>query len=138
VCLEQVRIQARTCSFADALMDENKLCVRPSEDHDPLLPVIGQVIDVCGGDEGISKTFRNLLNQKLLWTEEEYCPIGVPKRLLPSPLLSDTEGLQIMRTISHLPTYYQTDGEVELFEDHGHEVAILVPPNAILVDLGCG
>lgn len=119
-------------------MDESKLHERPAEDHEPLLPAIGTVINVCGGDEGISKIFRDMLNQKLLWTEKEYCPIGVPQRLLPSPLLSDTEGLQTMRAISRLPTYYITDGEVELFEDRGHEVAILVPPNAILVDLGCG
>ncbi|OQV03214.1 putative methyltransferase domain-containing protein [Cladophialophora immunda] len=119
-------------------MDGSKLHKHPAEDLESLLPAIGTVINVCGGDEGISKTFRDMLHQKLLWTKEEYCPIGKPQRLLPSPLFSDTEGLRTMRVISRLPTYYMTDCEVELFEARGHEVASFVPSKAILVDLGCG
>lgn len=119
-------------------MENRNLNKHPSKEHSPLLPESGTVINVCGGEEGITNTFRQMLHQKLLWTEKEYCPIGFPQHLLPSPLFSDTEGLSIMRAISKLPTYYITDDEVELFEKSGLEIANLVPKNAILVDLGCG
>jgi hypothetical protein len=112
--------------------------VDPREGYELSSLIAGTIIDVCGGDEGICKTFKDMLHQTLLWTEREYRPIGVPQRLLPSPLLSDTEGLRTWREITRLPTYYQTDSEVELFEGLGHEIAGLIPPKAILVDLGCG
>jgi len=117
-------------------MGDTKLPNSLANDCNPPFLVPGTIIDVCGGDEGIYRTFREMLNEKLLWMEKEYCPIGVPQRLLPSPLLSDTEGLRIMRAIRGLPTYYQTDDKVELFKDFGYEVANLIPPNAILLDLG--
>lgn len=119
-------------------MDDSRVNGGSSKDYSSLLPNIGTVINVCGGDEGITRTFQGMLNQKLLWKEREYSPIGVPQRLLPSPLFSDAEGLGIMRVISKLPTYYITNGEVELFEERGQEIANLVPQNAILIDLGCG
>ncbi|KAF2970096.1 hypothetical protein GQX73_g3417 [Xylaria multiplex] len=108
------------------------------KDLNSLLPISGTVINVCGGDEGISETLKSMLYKKLLWTDEEYCPIGVPQRLLPSPLLSDENGLEIWRTIVKLPTYYQMSAEIELLEERGNELSRLVPPNAIMMDLGCG
>lgn len=107
-------------------------------DRDFQLPAVGTVIDVCGGEEGINKTFKSMLSKTLLWADSQYSPLGVPQRLLPSPLLSDTEGLKLMRAIIRLPTYYQTDGEVEHFEAFGLEIAKSVPENAVLIDLGCG
>ncbi|CAH0000681.1 unnamed protein product [Clonostachys byssicola] len=107
-------------------------------DFESSLPLIGTVVDACGGDEGISQCFRSMLDQKLLWTRDQYRPIGMPQRVLPSPLLSDAEGLKLWRDITRLPTYYQTEGEIEFFNHYGHEIAGMVPPNAVLVDLGCG
>lgn len=103
-----------------------------------LSPESGAVINICGGDEGITKTLREMLNEKLLWTEEVYSPAGIPQRVLPSPLLLNTEGMNTLRAISHLPSYYITKSEAELFKANGYEIASSVPQNAFLIDLGCG
>jgi hypothetical protein len=119
-------------------MGKNETYLCSGEDHEHLLPVVGTVVNVCGGNESISETFKGMLCEKLLWANGEFCPIGIPQRLLPSPLLSDEKGLEMWRTINKLPAYYQTDAEIRLLEERGHEIAMFVPPCAILVDLGCG
>ncbi|KAK4185041.1 histidine N-alpha-methyltransferase [Podospora australis] len=58
--------------------------------------------------------------------------------VLPSALLSSDEGSFLWREITRLPNYYQTRDEISLLTTHGAEIASLVPPNSILIDIGCG
>lgn len=96
----------------------------------------GTVID-AGGSK-VSSFMRAMLEERLLWSDGPYSPAGVPQRLLPSPLLSDKTGLEIWEKINRLPTYYQTDGEIELIRRRGAEIAAYIQPHTVLVDLGCG
>lgn len=96
----------------------------------------GEVIDIGGSK--LPTLLRTLLKETLLWTKEPYCVSGLPQRLLPSPLLSDDQGLKIWDRINCLPTYYQTDSEIELFRRRGLEISSYILPDTILIDLGCG
>ena len=113
--------------------DQGSLRVRGPSDF-----IVGEIIEVGHGEAGVTQTLKSMLEERLLWTRGVYCPNGVPQRLLPSPLLSDNEGLQIWAAINRLPTYYQTSEEVELFERRGHELAELIVSDSVLIDLGCG
>jgi uncharacterized SAM-dependent methyltransferase len=63
---------------------------------------------------------------------------GPQTRLLPSPLLSDDEGLKLWSQITRMPKYYQTRDEIELLEQNGREVAEHIVPGCTLLDLGSG
>jgi uncharacterized SAM-dependent methyltransferase len=59
-------------------------------------------------------------------------------RVLPSPLLSDYEGLKLWSQIIHMPKYYQTRDEIELLEQNASEVAEDITPGCSLLDIGSG
>ncbi|PPJ60544.1 hypothetical protein CBER1_11290 [Cercospora berteroae] len=96
----------------------------------------GTVIDAGGSN--LPFMLRSLLEEKLLWSDDPYSPNGVAQRLLPSPLLSDKEGLALWDRINRSPAYYQTEGEIELFHQYGANIAGYVKAGSVVVDLGCG
>jgi hypothetical protein len=118
------------------MLVQNTICIPLAGTVDDLVLQRGEVIDI-GGSE-LPALLRTLLKERLLWTKEPYCVSGLPQRLLPSPLLSDDQGLKIWDRINCLPTYYQTDSEIELFRQRGLEISSYIHPSTILIDLGCG
>lgn len=91
-------------------------------------PSNGQVIDI--GGSRLDESLRSMLISRML-TPGKQC-------VLPSALLSDDNGSSLWRELNRMPDYYQTRDEIALLEVHGAEIADLIPPNAILVDIGCG
>ncbi|KXX79370.1 Histidine N-alpha-methyltransferase [Madurella mycetomatis] len=87
-----------------------------------------QIIDI--GGSRLNETLRSMLVNSML-TPKKHC-------VLPSALLSDDNGSFLWRDINRMPDYYQMQDEIALLELHGKDIADLIPPNALLIDLGCG
>jgi dimethylhistidine N-methyltransferase len=60
-----------------------------------------------------------------------------PKRL-PCKLFYDDHGSQLFERICELPEYYPTRAELEILHEHAAEMARLLGPGAVLVELGSG
>lgn len=87
-----------------------------------------QIIDI--GGSRLDESLRSMLVNHML-TPEKQC-------VLPSALLSDDHGSFLWRDMNRMPDYYQTRDEIALLEAHGKDIADLIPPNTVLIDLGCG
>lgn len=90
---------------------------------------IGEVLPIS--ESTLSETFRQMLKVRLLTD-------GTQSRLLPSPLLSDDEGLKLWSQITHMPRYYQTRDEIELLQQNSREIVKHIVPGCTLLDLGSG
>jgi dimethylhistidine N-methyltransferase len=60
-----------------------------------------------------------------------------PKRL-PCKLFYDARGSRLFERITRLPEYYPTRAELDILRSHGSEIAGLIGPRAVLVELGSG
>ncbi len=87
-----------------------------------------RIIDIGGCR--LNESLRNMLITRML-TPGKQC-------VLPSALLSDDDGSFLWRDMNRLPDYYQTRDEIALLEVHGKEIADLIAPNTVLIDVGCG
>jgi len=56
----------------------------------------------------------------------------------PSLLLWDQQGLQLFEAITYSSEYYLTEAEIEIFEQHGQEMAKKIAPGTVLIELGSG
>ncbi|KAK3365358.1 hypothetical protein B0T24DRAFT_713155 [Lasiosphaeria ovina] len=88
----------------------------------------GRIIDI--GGSRLAQSLYGMLAARMLDPAKQ-C-------VLPSALLSDDDGSALWREINRLPAYYQTRDEVLLLELYGDEIAALIEPDAVLIDLGCG
>ncbi|KAL1835890.1 hypothetical protein VTJ49DRAFT_5911 [Mycothermus thermophilus] len=86
------------------------------------------IIDIGGGR--LKDSLRNMLIARMLDPTKQ-C-------VLPSALLSDDHGAMLWTKINRLPDYYQTRDEIALLEVHGKEIADVIPPDCLLIDIGCG
>ncbi len=86
------------------------------------------IIDI--GGSGLNEALRGMLMSRMLDPKKQ-C-------VLPSALLSDDNGSLLWREINRLPEYYQTREEISLLELYGDEIADLIDPDTVLIDLGCG
>lgn len=98
----------------------------------------GSIVDI--GGSRLNETLKLSLQEKLfgLHGHQLRKVDGSRQHLLPSPLLSDDNGLTLWREINRLPDYYQTCDEVELFETSGKEIAEHILDGVSILDLGCG
>ncbi|KAK4032198.1 hypothetical protein C8A01DRAFT_20702 [Parachaetomium inaequale] len=87
-----------------------------------------QILDI--GGSRLNESLRDMLVSRML-TPGNQC-------VLPSALLSDDNGSVLWQQINRLPDYYQTREEISLLEAHGNDIADLIAPNTVLVDIGCG
>ncbi|KAK4449073.1 histidine N-alpha-methyltransferase [Podospora aff. communis PSN243] len=95
----------------------------------PKLEEVNDLVIDIGGSR-LRETLHGMLMSRLLDPTKQ-C-------LLPSALLSDDQGSSLWREINRLPAYYQTSEEILLLELYGDEIADLIEPCSVLVDLGCG
>lgn len=86
------------------------------------------VIDI--GGSRLDKSLGSMIASRMLDPTKQ-C-------VLPSALLSDDNGSSLWRQINRLPAYYQTSEEILLLELYGDEIADLIEPGTVLIDLGCG
>lgn len=121
-------------SFATTLTDNVNIFINKGEIASSLL--VGEVIDTGGSN--LPTLLQSELEEKLLWVNGSYKPFGVPQRFLSRLVLGDNDGLEIWERLTRLPTYYQTDDEIELFHRYGSQIADFVRPGTVLIDLGCG
>jgi len=56
----------------------------------------------------------------------------------PGLLLWDQQGLQLFEAITYSDEYYLTESEIEIFEQHGQEMAQKIAPGTVLIELGSG
>lgn len=56
----------------------------------------------------------------------------------PSLLLWNEEGLQLFESITHHYDYYLSRSEIEVLERNGDEIARMIKPESILLELGSG
>ena len=56
----------------------------------------------------------------------------------PELLLWDAEGLKGFEAITYLDTYYLTNCEIGLLQQHGDAIAQTIQPHSILIELGSG
>ena len=87
-----------------------------------------QILDI--GGSRLKESLHNMLVGRML-TPGNQC-------VLPSALLSDDNGSNLWQQINRLPDYYQTREEISLLEAHGKDIADLIAPNPVLIDIGCG
>ncbi|KAK5659445.1 hypothetical protein OQA88_646 [Cercophora sp. LCS_1] len=87
-----------------------------------------RVVDV--GGTRLQGSLQSMLMKRMLDPSKQ-C-------VLPSALLSDDIGSSLWRKINRLPDYYQTREEITLLDVYGDELADLIEPGTVLVDLGCG
>ena len=59
-------------------------------------------------------------------------------RTLPSRLFYDQRGSELFEQICDLPSYYLTRTELRILRDHLPEMADLIGPNALIIELGSG
>lgn len=64
--------------------------------------------------------------------------LSEPQKRLPAKYFYDERGSQLFDRICELPEYYPTRTEMGLLEQHRGEIAQLVGPGAVLVELGSG
>ncbi|RMZ53543.1 hypothetical protein APUTEX25_003365, partial [Auxenochlorella protothecoides] len=57
---------------------------------------------------------------------------------LPCRFLYDAKGSQLYSQITDLPEYTPYRAELGLLKEHGTKLATLIPPHALVVELGCG
>ncbi|KAK4141810.1 histidine N-alpha-methyltransferase [Dichotomopilus funicola] len=86
------------------------------------------VIDIGGSQ--LAESLGSMITTRML-NPKKQC-------VLPSALLSDDNGGSLWRQINRLPSYYQTSDEILLLEVHGDEIADLIQPGTMIIDLGCG
>lgn len=63
---------------------------------------------------------------------------GQDAPVFPSLLLWDQQGLQLFEAITYSDEYYLTESEIEIFEQHGQEMAQKIAPGTVLIELGSG
>lgn len=56
----------------------------------------------------------------------------------PDLLWWDEEGLKGFEDITYLDDYYLTHNEIDLLEQHSHDIALKIKPNSMLIELGSG
>lgn len=61
-----------------------------------------------------------------------------PQKTLPAIYFYDERGSQLFEDITELPEYYPTRTEISIMRAHGDEIAALVGPRALVVELGSG
>jgi uncharacterized SAM-dependent methyltransferase len=57
---------------------------------------------------------------------------------IPSSLLYDKKGSEIYEEITKLEEYYPFLAEDHMLELHADEIATRIPPDSVIVELGCG
>ncbi|KAF9884294.1 hypothetical protein FE257_001924 [Aspergillus nanangensis] len=57
---------------------------------------------------------------------------------LPSMLLWDDAGIRRFNTLTLDPNYYPSRTEMDLVTRHAEEIAMMTPPDSVLIELGCG
>src|SRR5512139_3946385 len=62
---------------------------------------------------------------------------AMPKRLPPKYFYDDA-GSKLFDRITELPEYYPTRCEIEILQNHAHDIAKLIPEGAALVEFGSG
>ena len=90
----------------------------------------GQVIDIGGSQ--LKKALEKVLSKKLIGKDDQN------RHFLCDFLFSDDKGLAIWKKINTLPSYYQTDNEVELLERNGKHIVELLVDGVAIIDMGCG
>jgi 4-dimethylallyltryptophan N-methyltransferase len=61
--------------------------------------------------------------------------IGQPKTL-PAVLFYSTEGIQHWNRHSHEPEFYPRHEEIRILKKRAHDMASMITPNSVVVDLG--
>ncbi|HEX9675012.1 MAG TPA: L-histidine N(alpha)-methyltransferase [Anaerolineales bacterium] len=64
--------------------------------------------------------------------------LQLPAKELPCKLFYDERGSELFERICELDEYYLTRTEIALLERHGAEIAALMGPRALLIELGSG
>ena len=64
--------------------------------------------------------------------------LQLPAKELPCKLFYDERGSELLERICELDEYYLTRTEIALLERHGTEIAALIGPRALLIELGSG
>lgn len=63
---------------------------------------------------------------------------GQDPHKFPGLLLWDQRGLQLFEGITYSDDYYLTESEIEIFQQHGQEMAKKIAPGTVLIELGSG
>ncbi|KAJ8602841.1 hypothetical protein MRB53_042333 [Persea americana] len=109
-----------------------------SSNHKAALAINDVVLDVGGGCSGMDETLRAALVKRLFWTTVPWTPNGRPQRILPALFFMDSTGYSLWEQINRLPTYYQTNHEIDMFRRNSSELVDTIAPGTLLIDLGCG
>lgn len=91
----------------------------------------GQVLDIGGSD------MRNFVDNRLKRCLTAVHKPGQPPTL-PDELLYDEEGLLIWNDIISIPEFYQTQDEIDIFEQNAIEIVERSQPGVTMIDLGAG
>lgn len=64
--------------------------------------------------------------------------LGARRKHLPPKYFYDAAGSQLFDRITDQPEYYPTRCEIHILQDHGAEIAALIPAGAALIEFGSG
>lgn len=62
---------------------------------------------------------------------------ATPKKI-PPKYFYDAEGSRLFEEITRLPEYYPTRSEIGILQEHGKDIAALIPKNAAVIEFGSG
>ncbi|KAI9712186.1 MAG: hypothetical protein M1828_001747 [Chrysothrix sp. TS-e1954] len=90
-----------------------------------------QIIDIR--EEAVDTCLREILQDTLKSSASNGHMISMP-----TLLLWDQKGLQKFEDVTHTPEYYLTNDEIHILEEYSSDIAGIIEPNSILVELGSG
>ncbi|HTE42919.1 MAG TPA: L-histidine N(alpha)-methyltransferase [Steroidobacteraceae bacterium] len=63
---------------------------------------------------------------------------GLESKFIPPKYFYDRRGSELFETICTLPEYYPTRTEIAILREHAHDIAKLISPGSVVVELGSG
>lgn len=82
--------------------------------------------------------FHDLLSRQETFREAFLRTMGAPEKSIPCRFLYDARGSALFDEICDLPDYYPTRTEISILKARADDLAALIGPGAVLIELGSG